>query len=136
MAYSFDPVQPYELIYKIYDESRSDLQNRYLNGWIYKELSKALDDAGIVIPCDDGTEIPYTRDILHDHTMAVRFRVVKSWTVKGSTYYEFESTAKMSKKRFRDYIDEVVNFSKQYWGVDIPQPQDNYYAQILKQIYS
>ena len=125
--------KPKELVIAEYEQGRSPAQNRYLNGWVYPELVKVLAEAGIIIPCDDGTEIPYTRDILHSYTLAIRFRVKSSWTVKGIKFYDFESTAKMKKARFTEYIEQIECFSHQYWGVTIPHPSEGYWQSIMEE---
>lgn len=109
-----------------WDGKRTALQNNYLNGWVYKQLAILLEEAGTVIPCDDGTEIPYTRDILHDLVFAARFRVKTEFVVKGKVKKLYESTADMGKKRFSEYIEQIHNFAYQYWGVHIPPPHGIY----------
>jgi len=131
-AIIFTEDSPKELSVVDYKQGRSRAQNRYLNGWIYPQLVQVLAEAGIVIACDDGTEIPYTRDILHEHTFARRFKVLRSWQVKGQRFYEFESTAKMKKARFTAHIEEIENFCVQYWGVTIPHPSDEYWRSIMQ----
>jgi len=120
-------------IYK-WDEKRTELQNNYLNGWVYRQLAKLLHDAGIVIPCDDGTEIPYTRDILHDWVFSDRFRVKSETIVKGKVKKLYESTAEMGKKRFGEYVDQIHEFAHQYWKVSIPPPNGEFkeYAKELE----
>jgi len=132
-AIEFTEDKPKELVIAEYEQGRSQAQNRYLNGWVYPELVKVLAEAGHVIACDDGTEIPYTRDILHEHTFARRFRVQSSWTVSGQKFYQFESTAKMKKARFTEYIEQIECFSYQYWSVTIPHPSDGYWESIMQE---
>lgn len=120
-------VEPYKL-------KRSDLQNRFLNGWIYKNLAQQLEEAGIVINCDDGTEIPYTRDVLHDWVFGKKFRVKREYEIKGRTFYEFESTATMNTARFSEYVEQVRGFAYQYWGIAIPDPVSGYYRTLAEEI--
>lgn len=132
-AQEFHENNPRELSIIDYKQGRSLAQNRYLNGWVYPQLVTVLAEAGIVIPCDDGTEIPYTRQILHEHTFARRFKVKSSWQVKGQRFYEFESTATMNKTRFTAHIEEIEQFVYQYWQVTIPSPNEEYWLSIMKE---
>ena len=101
---------------------RSAKQNRFYWGWLLARLVKALEDSGQCIHCDDGTEIPFTADRLHDPFFAKLFRKSGEYTVKGVTYDEYESTKKMSKARFSEYVEQIRRFSYQHWGIAIPEP--------------
>lgn len=101
---------------------RTDLQNRFLWGWVYANIARQLEDGGIVIPCDDGTEIPYTVDILHEWTFAERFRVLSEHVIKGRVQKKYESTATMSTIRFCEYVTQIKNFCYQYWRIQVPEP--------------
>ena len=103
---------------------RSALQNAYLWGWAYRNLAADLHNSGRVITCDDGTEIPFTKDILHDWVFADRFRVSGVAMFRGKEKKLYESTAKMSKARFTEYVEQIKQFSIQYWGVHIPETKN------------
>ncbi|WP_444946431.1 recombination protein NinB [Microbulbifer sp. VTAC004] len=113
---------------------RTDLQNRFLNGWIYKNIAQQLEDAGIVISCDDGTEIPYTRDVLHKWVFGKKFRVIREYQIKGRTFYEFESTATMNRARFSEYVEQVRGFVYQYWNITIPDPVSGYFKTLMEEL--
>lgn len=117
-------------------QTRSSLQNRYLNGWVYKQITYILEDAGISIKCDDGTEIPYTRDILHDCVFSDVFRVVDEIEVMGVKKNVYEHTSDMNKARFSEYLDQVKKFCHSYWGITVPEPNEGYWMSILDDIKS
>ena len=100
---------------------RSSLQNAYLWGWLYWGIADALSECGRVIQCDDGTEIPFTVDILHEWIFADRFRVSGVIIFKGKEKKIYESTAKMSKTRFIKYVDDIKRFCIQYWDFHVPE---------------
>ena len=103
---------------------RSASQNAYLWGWLYRHVASALHDSGQVITCDDGTEIPFTADILHDWVFADRFRVSGVAMYRGKEKKLYESTSKMTKKRFGEYVEQIKQFSIQYWGIHIPETRN------------
>jgi len=129
-----DPESPVAVRVEPYKPNRSDCQNRFLWGWVYKNLAEQLAAAGIVIPCDDGTEIPYTSEVLHEWVFGKKYRVQAEHTIKGRTQYQFESTAKMNKARFSEYIQQVRDFAFQYWGITIPEPTDRYWSAMLEEL--
>jgi len=112
---------------------RTALQNRYLNGWVYdKQICKKLNDAGIAMPSGG----LWTRDAIHA-AMQECFLLKCEYLLKGRHVKVFESTAKMSRKRFCEYINEQISpFVRELWGIEIEEPRDSFYAEILAEIMS
>ena len=129
---TFAAETPQAITIEPWEANRSKSSNAYLWGWLYKKIAEQLHEGGIVIACDDGTEIPYTVDILHDHVFARRFRVANIIEAKGNKYYNYESTSKMKKARFTEYCKQITEFAHQYWRIDVPQPVSGYFKNLLE----
>lgn len=103
--------------------TRTALQRSYQWGWVYDQIVKSLDAAGIVIPLEDGAEHPYTADILHEifkTKLLPPSNVIKA--KNGKELIIPGSTANMPKKAFSEFIDSVKNFVYQVWGIQVPEP--------------
>ena len=109
-------------------EQRTKLQNAFLNGWIYRQGAQLLEDAGIVIDCDDGTEHPYTRDVIHE-IMRRKYLTIGELKAKGRTLPIIQSTAELTTGQFCEYVDNVRGFFWQFWRVQIPDPPGRFKAQ-------
>ncbi len=118
------------LIADISHNTRSALQNRFLNGWIYtKQLAKKLEESGQTI-----NGIPWTRDTLHAAFQDL-FLVKFEYLFMGRHKKVYESTADMSKKRFSEYIDTQVRpFSSSTWGIEIEDPREGYWLELAKEM--
>jgi hypothetical protein len=100
---------------------RSELQNRYLFGWVYMQLAALLENAGIVIHTDTG-EVPWTKDLLHE-VMKTKFLMIGEVKSKsGRTIPIYISTTKLCKEKFSEFVQNVKNLAYQFWGIDIPEP--------------
>ncbi len=109
--------------------TRSSLQNQYLNGWVYPQLVNALNAGGYV---QNGKT--FTRDRLHA-IFQFKFLVKEEIETKGGLVYLFQSTAKMSKKRFCEYIDEQIRpFMINDFQIDIPDPRMGDWAEAYRLI--
>lgn len=104
--------------------TRTELQNRYLFGWVYAQLGKALADAGIGIATADGMH-PWTKDLLHE-VMRTKFLVKGEVTSKktGRTIFIYYSTADMCTENFSKFCKKVREFAWEFWGVQIPEPPE------------
>jgi hypothetical protein len=111
-------------------DTRSSLQNRYLNGWIYsKQVCKKLHESGITMPGG----MQWTRDSFHA-AMQDCFLVKHEYLFQGKHIKVYESTADMSKKRFSEYCQQVTEFVYSAWEIRVEDPRENYWAEILKEI--
>jgi hypothetical protein len=100
---------------------RSELQNRYLFGWVYMQLASLLANAGIVIRTETG-EIPWTKDLLHE-VMKTKFLMIGEVKSRGGRVIPvYQSTTKLSKQAFGEFVQNVKNLAYQFWGIDIPEP--------------
>lgn len=119
---------------KPYAVTRTERQNRYLWGWLYRNIASQLDDAGIVIQSDDGREFPYTKDLLHEifkeeflcYAEITRTNPKTGETKTRKLCYSTADLVKHSKtdedeKRcFATYVQNIKNFCRQVWGIEIP----------------
>ncbi|MEX2964593.1 recombination protein NinB [Microbulbifer sp. TYP-18] len=110
-------------------ENRTSLQNKFLWGWVYKEISRQLDEAGIVIPCDDGTEHPYTKELLHE-IFKQKFLAIGSIEAKGKSITVYRSTTKLTKKEFSEYLEDVRRFVFDFWRITVLDPHQGQYKTI------
>lgn len=119
------------MVGRFVDNVRTDLQNRYLNGWVYKQACQMLNDAGHSIK-----GFLFTRNRLHAMCQ-IMFLVEEEVPMPdGSVTYIFESTAKMSRKRFCEYVDEELKpWLLNDYGIAIPDPQDDFYRELHRDIY-
>ena len=107
--------------------NRTKLQNSFLWGWIYTRLEAVLAEAGIVIPCDDGTEHPYTKDVLHE-IFKRKFLVVGVVESKGRSLELYRSTTELTTAEFCDFVRSVRQFAWQFWEIQIPEPVGRFSA--------
>lgn len=120
--------EPYAVVVEPWKEKRTALQNRYLWGWLYKNIAQQLEDAGIVVTLDDGREYPYNADLLHD-IFKERFLCYDEITFKGRTRKICYSTTELLKKpkdeddqkrSFGGYVSNIKKFVYQVWGIHVP----------------
>ena len=121
------------IIAEISADVRTALQNRYLNGWVYtRQICDKLNEAGITMP---GGGL-WTRDAIHA-AMQECFLMTHEYLLKGKHVKVFESTASMSRKRFREYVDDqIAPFVRELWNIEIEEPQDGFYSELLAEINS
>lgn len=101
-------------------ETRTQKQNRYLWGWVYSNIAQQLNDSGQVIQCREGREMEWTKDLLHEAFKMYR-KLPPLETLKGEVEM-YESTAKMSKKRFSEFLEDVRKACWGWWEIEIPEP--------------
>ncbi len=119
MSVSLD--QPLTVVISEKMAKRSELQNKYLFGWIYRQLSSSLQDAGICIRTNGG-DIPWTKDTLHE-VFKVKFLLESAIESRGGkTLHIYRSTTQLNKKEFSEFVQNVKNLSRDFWGIDIPEP--------------
>jgi hypothetical protein len=111
--------------------TRSALQNRYLNGWIYtKQICAKLNEAGILNPVG----AIWTRNVLHAMFQEA-FLVKEEFLHKGRHIKIYESTADMSRKRFCEYTKEqIAPLVHSYWEIHIDDPKDGFYQELYREI--
>lgn len=129
-------VMPYEL-------KRSLLQNSYLWGWLYRYIADKLEEAGIVIPLEDGREYPYNADMLHEIfkdkflcydeiTVMVKHSFIPFKKVPVTRKLCYSTTQLLMKPKpgdeqrgFKFYVDSIKQFAYQVWGLQVPPTFNN-----------
>jgi len=111
--------------------TRSALQNKYLNGWVYsKQICNKLNDAGIMNPVG----AIWTRNIIHG-VMQDSFLVEEEFLLNGKHIKVYESTADMSRKRFCNYIDEQIRpLIRSMWEIDVDHPRGSSWEAVYEEI--
>ncbi|MEW5248898.1 recombination protein NinB [Microbulbifer sp. 2201CG32-9] len=124
-----DSEKPMAVRVEPFRATRSTLQNRFLWGWVYAEIARQLDEAGIVIPCDDGREHPYTKELLHE-IFKQKFLAIGSIEAKGKSITLYGSTTKLTKKKFSEYLEDVRRFVFDFWHITVTDPYAGEYKAI------
>ena len=104
------------------EPKRTDLQNRYLWGWLYDQIAKNLEEAGIVICCEDDTEQPWTKEVLHEFFKIKFLMISEIVSKKGKTLPLTKSTTKLTSKEFNQYVEDIEKFCYMFWSISIPKP--------------
>ena len=127
---SFDFSTGYFLEFEDADKKRSKLQNAYLFGWVYTELSKSLNLAGYTVGGN-----AFTPAIIHAIAQA-NFRIIgQGQDDKGKDFYIYRSTADMGKKEFAEDIEKINFYFIDQYQIGIPDHRDNeYYDNIANEI--
>lgn len=112
---------------------RTDLQNRYLWGWIYKYIEAKLADGGISIKCADDREVPYTRDILHE-IFKGKFLILEVIETKKSSLTIYKSTKDLKTDEFSAYCTAIKSFVWSFWKIQVPEPRDGVYSKYAKEL--
>ena len=119
-AESIDFSKSYYLEFEDADRRRSKLQNAFLWGWVYKELSSALNVAGYSL-----NGAPYTHAIIHAIAQA-NFRITDTFTnEKGQECYIYRSTADMGKKEFSEDIEKINHYFIDLYQIAIPDHRES-----------
>lgn len=111
--------------------TRSSLQNRYLNGWVYtNQICEKLNDAGIMNPVG----AIWTRNVIHG-VMQDSFLVLEEFLLNGKHIKIYESTSTMSRKRFCQYKDaQIQPLVSSMWQIEIEEPRDGFYLEVYQEI--
>lgn len=125
---------PWLVTMQPYTVKRTELQNKYLWGWLYRNIEKQLEDAGIVIIDDVGQEHPYTADLLHE-IFKERFlcygeivrtnpktgeRKVRTLCYSTTELVKHAKTEEQEQRCFSAYVNKIKQFVWQVWEIQIP----------------
>lgn len=122
---------PKPCVWELMRDRRTDNQNRYLNGWFYRKACELLNEAGYTVG-----GFTWTRDRLHTVCQQLFLVVEELPLTDGRISYRYESTAKMSKKRLTDYIDNQVSpWLLNDYEIAVPPPADEYYTALYRELY-
>ena len=91
-----------------------------------RTLRRHLQQAGTVIHCEAGKEVPYTKDILHE-TFKDKFLIRETINAIGKNGQSkvltlHYSTTELTAKQFSEFIDNITRFCWQFWQYNIPPP--------------
>lgn len=128
-----DESAPVAIKVEPYKKKRSDLQNRFLWGWVYEQIRSQLEAAGIVINCDDGTEHPYTKEVLHE-IFKTKFLAIGSIEAKGRSLTLYKSTTELNTAQFSEFVEQVRRFVWQFWSIQVQEPVSGYYKTLTEEI--
>jgi hypothetical protein len=119
------------IIADISANTRTSLQNRFLNGWIYtKQIADKLNNAGLSL---GGS--PWARNSVHA-AMQSCFLVKETFLMFGIEHTIYESTADMSKARFTEYIKQVSDFVYGQWEITVEDPKEGYWLEIYNEVFN
>ncbi|WP_373078631.1 hypothetical protein [Zhongshania sp.] len=118
-------------------QKKSDRQRGYQFGWVYKQIVEQLQGAGIDIEHSDGRLEPWNVDLLHEvMKRKILAPLVLEWggtpfvMVDGEEVPTKALTTEGSMSRFCEYIARVKEFVWTHWEIAVPEPVDEYYQQI------
>ena len=118
-----------------YDKKkRSELQNRYLFGWVYAAIVNHLESAGIVIKCRDDSEMPWTKELLHELFKQKYLVIAEVESKKGGTLTLTKSSTKLEPKEFWLFCEEVKKFTYSFWKLSIPNPVNGYWKSVFDEL--
>jgi len=124
-----------EIIVRPFKMKRSDLQNRYLHGWIFrKQLMKKLYDGGY--RTDDGAEYdmmmlkamfkhPYFADQIIEPVF---------FTVNGTEFREEFHPSELPRDKFAKYCELICWASAEKWKIEIEPPMSGHWRQIYEEL--
>lgn len=129
------------MVVKLVEETKTERQRGYQWGYFYKTIVKLLNDAGIELNLEDGSE-PYTSEILHEvlkikvgKSIALEYQLIKPMKFSnGADVPQSISTESFPVKAFSEYIKRCEELLYSKYGIIVPLPEDCYYSQIAREI--
>ena len=94
---------------------RSSQQNRYYHGVIIPIVKNCLKEAGYVMTNED------VHDLLKMKFLRETLFVNED---TGDITERTKSTTELSKSAFMDYVEEIRQFTLEYFNTDIPEPNE------------
>jgi len=115
-------------------DARSDAQNRFLWGWVYKNAVDLINDAGYMVGGPTGG-IPWTKDTFHA-AMRECFLIESSYICNavGRELNIYRSTSKLTPKAFSNYIESIKQFCYGTFDISIPDPNEGYWLELFKEL--
>jgi hypothetical protein len=129
-----------EVIVRAYVKTRTDLQNRFLHGWIFRlQIMKKLNDAGIQIDLPDGSKADFDVDILkevfkHDCIIEQIVEIKRFVGPDGKIHKTEVHPSKFNKADFAKYCDLVMFYAHFWYGIEVEQPISGQWLAIYKEI--
>lgn len=97
-------------------KKRSNPQNRFYYGVVIPLMQQALKESGTLMTSNDVHELLKLRFL--KETILVNEET-------GQIVERIKSTTELSTSGFMDYLSEITVFASEYFGVEIPQPNEN-----------
>lgn len=115
-------------------DARSDAQNRYMWGWLYKNAVSLINDAGYMVSGPTGG-IPWTKDTFHA-AMRECFLVESECRCNavGRDLKIYKSTTKLTPLEFSEYIEDIKQFCYGTFDISIPDPNEGYWLEVFKEL--
>lgn len=144
-----DEARPWFIEIIPWEEKRNKLQNRYLWGWLYKNIAMQLEAGGIVVTHPDGSEYPYTAELLHE-IFKRQFLTYATVAVPDPDTGEMRdvplcySTAELlmrpkpgqEQRGFAYYTNSIKQFAIQLWGIHVPPTYNEDFRSLEQEILS
>jgi hypothetical protein len=97
-------------------KKRSNPQNSFYYGVVIPIVQNALREAGYIL----------TNEATHD-LIKLKFlkEIILTNEETGEVVERVKSTTELSTSQFMDFVAEIRIFTNEYFGVDIPEPNEN-----------
>jgi len=131
--------KPIEITIKPYKFKRTDLQNRYLHGWIFRnQLMKKMNDNGMTVKCPDGTEIPWDVDKLKEFFksdfIVEEIIEIEHWGIYGKSYKEQVHPSQWNTTDFWKYCERISWYAATLWFIEIEEPVGGKWETIYREL--
>lgn len=97
-------------------KKRSNPQNRFYYGVVIPLMQQSLKESGTLMTSNDVHELLKLRFL--KETILVNEET-------GQIVERIKSTTELTTSQFMDYISEITLFAAEYFGVEIPAPNEN-----------
>ena len=131
---------PLEVIVKPYIRNRTDLQNRYLHGWIFRnQIMQKLIDSGQQIRLPDGVMADYDVDILkevykNDCIIEQITDIKRFYGPDGNLHKVDVHPSKFNTADFVKYCDLVMYYAEVWFGIYVEPPTSGHWLAIYKEL--
>lgn len=122
-------------------DQKSKRQRGYQFGWVYPAIVEHLNLSGLDIEYGDGSREPWNVDLLHEFLKRVVLAPLmlelgeRPWIVVDGKEIPTEAlTTEGSMERFAAYITRVKAYAWARWECSIPEPLDDYYSAIEREL--
>lgn len=122
-------------------DRKSKRQRGYQFAWIYPAIVQHLNMSGIEIEMPDGTTQPWDVDVLHEFFKRVVLAPLMLELgerpfvcVDGEDMPTAALTTEGGMSRFAEYITRVKAYAYSRWECSIPEPLDDYYGAIERDL--
>ncbi len=131
---------PLEVIVRAYIRNRTDLQNRFLHGWIFrKQIMKELNDSGQQIMLPDGEMAEYDVDILkeifkQDCIIEKIVEIKRFYGPDGTLQKVDVKPSQFNTADFAKYCDLVMYYAQEWYGVYVEPPTSGHWLAIYEEM--